>query len=99
MRSGHRKFARLEAMLLSKSFTVPLEPVKKPSSVLTSEQPFFDPGASTSVMSSGLVTEVTGSSLVQTTGKAASLTATQPVEPPGTRVLATQPVEAPGARL
>ena len=44
---------------------------------MTSEQPFFDPGASTSVMSSGLVIEVTGSSLVQTTGKAATLSTTQ----------------------
>ena len=71
------RFARLEAMLLSKSFAVPVEPVKKSSSVVTSDQSFFDPGASTSVMSSGLVTEGIGSSLVQTTSEATSMTATQ----------------------
>ena len=95
------RFARLEAMLLSKSFAVPVEPLKKPSAVVTSDQPFFDPGASTSVMSSGLAVEGTGSSLVQTTGEAAALTATQPVEAPGTRSCvaasksATRPVEGP----
>ena len=36
-----QRFARLEAMLLAKSFAVPVEPVKKPSSVMTSEQPFL----------------------------------------------------------
>ena len=61
--------------------------MKKPSSVVSSDQPIFDPGASTSVMSSGFVTEITGSSLVQTTGEAATLPATQPVEAPGTRGL------------
>ena len=35
------RFARLEAMLLSKTFTVPVEPVKIPPSVVTSDQPFF----------------------------------------------------------
>ena len=99
------RFARLEAMLLSKSFAVPVEPVKKPSSVVTSDQPFSDPGASTSVMSSGLATEGTGSSLVQTTGEAATLSATKPVEAPGTRGFeaasksATHPVEGPGMRV
>ena len=34
-------FARLEAMLLSKTFAVPVEPVKKPPSVVTSDQPFL----------------------------------------------------------
>ena len=42
-----------------------------PSAVVTREHPFFDPGASPSVMSTGLVTEGTGSSLVQTTGETA----------------------------
>ena len=42
------RFARLEAMLLSKSFAVPLEPVVKPAEVITSQKSFFDPGASTS---------------------------------------------------
>ena len=98
-------FARLEAMLLSKTFAVPVEPVKKPSSVVTSDQPFFDPGTSTSVNSSGMTVEGTGSSLVQTTGEvavesvAASKSATHPVEGPGTAVLATQPVEASGAGM
>ena len=40
------RFARLEAMLFSKTFAVPVEPVKKPSSVVTSDQPFFNPGTS-----------------------------------------------------
>ena len=101
------RFARLEAMLLSKMFAVPKEPVKKPSSVVTSDQPFFDPGTSTSGLSSG-VTPI----LTQTTGEAAfvseagSKSATHPVEGPGTEVdrrgdeiqqNATQPVEALGA--
>ena len=41
-------FARLEAVLVSKMFAVPVEPVKKPSSVVTSDQPFFDPGTTAS---------------------------------------------------
>ena len=41
------RFARLEAMLLSKSFAVPVEPVVKPAEAITSQKPFFDPGAST----------------------------------------------------
>ena len=42
------RFARLEAMILSKSFAVPVEPVVKPTEVITSEKPFCDPGAGTS---------------------------------------------------
>ena len=105
------RFSRLEAMLLSKAFAVPVEPVKKPPSVVTSDQPFFDPGTSNSGFSSGVTVGGTGSSLVQTTGEAAvvseaaSKSATHPVEGPGTGVgrideiqqNATQPVEAPGA--
>ena len=72
------RFSRLEALLLNKSFAVPVRPVN-PSAVVTREHPFFDPGASSSVMFTGLVTEGTGSSLVQTTGEAAQLTATQPL--------------------
>ena len=34
-------FARLEAMVVSKMFAVPVEPVKKLSSVVTSDQPFL----------------------------------------------------------
>ena len=33
--------SRLEAMLLSKAFAVPVEPVRKPPSVVTSDQPFL----------------------------------------------------------
>ena len=40
------RFSRLEAMLLAKSFTVPVEPVVKPAAeVTTSQKPFFGPGA------------------------------------------------------
>ena len=96
------RFSRLEALLLNKSFAMPVRPVNT-STVVTREHPFFDPGASTSVMSTGLVTESTGSSLVQTTGEAAQLTATQPpLGVPGTTTVgdvsksATRPVQGPG---
>ena len=96
------RFSQLKALLLNKSFAVPVRPVN-PSAVVTREHPFFDPGASSSVMSTGLVTEGTGSSLVQTTGKAAQLTATQsPLRVPVTVALrdesksATRPVQGPG---
>ena len=89
-------------MLLSKSFAVPVEPVR-PSTVVTREHHFFDPGASSSVVSSGLVTEGTGPSLVQTTGIAVQFSATQPpLEVPGTKAVqdvsksATRPVQGPG---
>ena len=77
-----------------------------PPSVVTSDQPFFDPGTSTSVLSSSVTVGGTSSSLVQTTGEAAVMreavkkSATHPVEGPGTDMKqqnATQPVEAPGA--
>ena len=43
------RFSRLEAMLLAKTFTVPVEPVVKPASDVTpTQKPFFDPGATTS---------------------------------------------------
>ena len=89
-------------MLLNQSFAVPVRPVNS-AAVVPREHPFFDPGASTSVMSTGLVTEGTGSSLVQTTGGAAHLTATQPpLGVPGTSDVrdvsrsATRPVQGPG---
>ena len=73
-----------------------------PSPVVIREHPFFDPGASSSVMSTGLVT-VLYSSLVQTTGESAQLTATQPpLGVPGTIAVqdvnksATCPVQGPG---
>ena len=96
------RFLRLEALLLNKAFAVPVRPVN-PSAVVTREHPFFDPGASSSVMSTGLVTEGTSSSLVQTTGEAAQLTATQPpLGVPGTIAVqdvsksATRPGQGPG---
>ena len=83
--------------------------MKKPSSVVTSDQPFSDLGTSTSGLSSGVTVEGTGFSLVQTTGEAvvvseaASKSATRPVEGPGTDVVseqnATQLVEALGAGM
>ena len=54
---------------MNKSFAVPVRPVNT-SAVVTREHPFFDLGASSSMLSTGLVTEGTGSSLVQTTGEA-----------------------------
>ena len=66
----------------------------------------FDPGTSTSGLSSGVTVGGTGSSLDETTGEGAVLreavnkSATRPVEGPGTDVKqknVTQPVEAPGA--
>ena len=81
---------------------MPVKPVN-PSSVVTREHPFFDPGASSSVVSAGLVTEGTGPSLVQTTGEAAQLSATRPpLGVPGTNAVqdvskrTTRPVQGPG---
>ena len=98
-----QRFARLEAMILAKSFAVPVEPIQKTiSAVVTNEKPFFDPeknAASTSQTITGLVTQpsvlpTTGTSPVQATGHVAIFTATQLVEAPGARVItATQPVE------
>ena len=81
-----KRFARLEAMILAKSFAVPVEPVVKSTEVITSEKP-FDPGAGTSQISSGGVSDVsfTGPSLLQATGEVAAMKATQPVEAPSTR--------------
>ena len=62
------RFARLEAMLLSKSFAVPVESVVKPAEVITSQKPFFDPGASTSKLAESA--EIAGPSLVKATGDA-----------------------------
>ena len=101
-------FVRLEAMLVSKTFTVPVNPVQNPPSVVTSDRPFFYPGASTTGLFAGVTVGGTGSSLDQTTSEAAVMreavnkSATRPVEGPGTDVKqqnATQPVEAPGAGM
>ena len=96
------RFSRLEALLLSKSFAAPVEPVR-PSTVVTREHPFFDLGASSSVVSSDLVTEGTGPNLVQTTGIVVQLSATQPpLGVPGTNAVqdvsksATRPLQGPG---
>ena len=92
-------------MLLSKAFAVPVEPVRKPPSVVTSDQPFFYPGTSTSGLSSGVTVGSAGSSLVQTSGDPAVLTATQPVQALGTRgpvtacKSATSPDEGPGTSV
>ena len=95
-----QRFARLERMLLAESFAVLVEPVKKPAGVVTSDQPFFDPGAGPSKMS------VTQPNKVFTVGSPVQATrdvsATQPVEASGTmrgsaaNITATQRVEAPG---
>ena len=87
------RYSWLEAMLLGTSFTVPVEPVVKPTAeVTTSQKPFFDPGASTT----SLARETSSPSLVQATGEAVEemQTATQPLEAPGAGT-ATQPVQAP----
>ena len=47
------RFARLEAMLVCKTFTVPVNPVQNPPSVVTSDQPFFTVGVLFSPMVSG----------------------------------------------
>ena len=89
------RFSRLEAMLLAKSLTVPVELVVKPvAEVTTSQKPFFDPGASTS----SLARETSGPRLVQATGEVVEemQTATQPLEAPGAGT-ATQPVQVPGS--
>ena len=93
-----QRFAQHEAMLFAKSFTVPVELVQKPADVVTSDLPFFDPGAGTSKMWGTQPTEVfTSNSPVQATG---DVIATQPVEAPSTMKLsatsmtATLPVEA-----
>ena len=95
-----QRFARLEAMLLSKSFAVMVESVNKPAAVVTSEQPFFDPGDGSSVMS---VTQPDdGFPIASPVQAARDVTATQPGEAPSTRgksaatMTATRPVKAPG---
>ena len=67
------RFSRLEAMLNNQSFAVPVRPVST-ASVVPREHPFFDLGASTSVM----FAESTGSGLAQTASVSSQLMATQP---------------------
>ena len=93
-------------MLINQSFAVPVRPVTS-ASVVPREHPFFDPGASTSVLSS----EGTGDVATQLTATQSPLgvpgteaerdgveSATHPVQGSGTStVLATQPLLVPGA--
>ena len=79
------RFTRLEALFLSKTFQLPVEPVQS-SNVVVSEKPFIPP-----VELSAHQSPATGVS-----GKKKK-SATQPVEAPGAKKLATQPIEAPGA--
>ena len=82
-------------MLLAKTFTIPVEPVGKPASdVTTSQKPFFDPDATTSK----LAVEKSGPCLDQATGEAVEemQNATQALGAPGTGI-ATQPVQVPGS--
>ena len=79
------RFTRLEALFLSKTFQLPVEPIQS-SNVVVSEKPFIPPTQQSTSQS-----PATG-----LTGKKKK-TATQPVEAPGVKKSATQPVEAPGA--
>ena len=95
------RFSRLKAMLLAKTFTVPVEPVVKPASDVTpTQKPFFDPGATTSNLpvEISLPVEKSGPCLDQATGIDVEemQTATQPLGAPGAGI-ATQPVQAPGS--
>ena len=100
------RFSRLEAMLINQSFAVPVRPVNS-ASVVPREHPFFDPGASSSVMfaegTSDVATQLTatqpplgvpGTQAV----KEVAESATHPVQGPGTsETVATQPLLVPGA--
>ena len=93
------RFSRLEAMLLAKTFTVPVEPVVKPASDVTpTEKPFFEPTTSKLPVEKSLPTEKPGPCLDQATGNAVEeiQTATQPLGASGAGI-ATQPVQAPGS--
>ena len=80
-------FTCLEALFLSKTFQLLVEPVQS-SNVVVSEKPFLPPAQQST--SQNPATGVTGKK---------KKAATQPVEAPGVKKLATQPVEAPGATL
>ena len=93
------RFSRLEAMLLAKTFTVPVEPVVKPAADVTpTGKPFFEPSTSKLPVEKSLPSEKPGPCLDQATGNAAEemQTATQPLGAPGAG-MATQPVQAPGS--
>ena len=95
------RFSRLEAMLLAKTFTMPVEPVVKPASDVTpTEKPFFEPSTSKLPVEKSQPFEKPGPCLDQATGTAVEemQTATQPLGAPGAGI-ATQPVQAPGSSL
>ena len=95
------RFSRLEAMLLAKTFTVPVEPVVKPASDVTpTEKPFFEPSTSKLPVEKTQPYEKPGPCLDQATSTAVEemQTATQPLGAPGAGI-ATQPVQAPGSSL
>ena len=83
-------------MLLSKTFSVPVEPVKQTSSIMTTKRPFIPPvltatGASTS-HTTGLVTQVSSSRPCIGTS---SVLVPGPVNQPASD---TQPVDVPGVK-
>ena len=87
------RFSRLEALFLSKTFSVPVELVKN-SDIPVTDRPFIPPASAS-----------TSSQQHRSTGQKKVQKATQPVEAPGALpgsqlmdqvVSATQPVEAPG---
>ena len=90
------RFATPEAMLLAKSFAVPVEPVVKPAKVITSQKPFFNPGASTSHMAESAepsdpsLVQATGDAVVQARGDESQQITSQPFEAPHAAT-ATQP--------
>ena len=84
------RFTRLEALFLSKTFQLPVEPVQS-SNVVVSEKPFLPPSQQSSSHAS--TSGVAGKKKKEADQ---TITATQPVEAPGVTP-ATQPVEAPGA--
>ena len=79
-------FISLEALFLSKTFQLLVEPVQS-SNVVVSEKPFLPPAQQST--SQKPATSVTGK-------KKAAI---QPVEAPGVKKVATQPAEAPGVTL
>ena len=84
------RFTRLEALFLSKTFQLPVEPVQS-SNVVVSEKPFLPPSQQSSSHAS--TSGVAGKKKKEADQ---TITATQPVEAPGVTP-ATRPVEAPGA--
>ena len=91
------RFTCLEALFLSKTFQLPVEPVQSPN-VVVSEKPFLPPAQQS--ISQKPATGVTGKKKKAATQPVEALSvkkvATQPAEAPGV-TLATRPVEAPGA--